>query len=434
MTEFKPLDIQIGSDTNIGGSRDNQDDFFQWTDPLNNICVICVLDGHGRDYGKIIAEEGKKAIVELLDSRGGELLGDAPAFLIQCFSHAHEAIKNALILKIAEYKWETRVTESGNLQMKKYSTSAWANIQGGTTCTIIAVVGRNVYTANVGDSSALLCTKYPILQKSLLNYIIDSSIPSGTILENELYDNSPTSSLEITPNHSANSKREFVRTKPFDLKYKYDNPRGSGLGHSYSQDVFKIDEATGEISLNEPTQGKYYYNTVRKDIASIVTTPDGSDSLAMTRALGDFNLKLFGVSELPEIQCFSVDEIFDRIKHNFQTSKILITSEIDDGEQTPTTSSVFTNPEATTEASISVGETERFCIVLASDGVWDNWIYDHVQKFVMDPSCIKAIEEKPEEGVQRVAKSFMGRNMMFSKKNFGSQADNATVIVMYLTR
>ena len=55
----------------------------------------------------------------------------------------------------------------------------------------------------------------------------------------------------------------------------------------------------------------------------------------------------------------------------------------------------------------------------------------------MDPSCIKAIEDKPEQGAQcgaqRVAKSFMGRNMTFSKKNFGSQADNATVIIMYLT-
>ena len=433
MSEFKPLDIQIGFDTDIGGSRDNQDDFFKWTNGSKDICVICVLDGHGKEYGKLVAEVGKRALIELLDSRGEELLGDVTAFLIECFSHANESIKNALVQLMGENKWEVQVSESGNIFVKKSEFSAWTRVQGGTTCTIVAVVGRNVYTANVGDSSALLCTKYPILQHSLLNYIVDSAIPSGTIIENELYDNSPTSSLEITPNHSANSKREFIRTRPLDLKYRYDSPRGFGSGHSYSKDVFKIDETTGEISLNEPVPGDHYYNTVRKDIASIVTTPDGLDSLAMTRSLADFNLKPFGVTELPEIQCFSVDEIFDRIKHNFQTSKTLITSEIDDCEQTPTSSSVFISPESS-EASVVVGETERLCIVLASDGVWDNWVYDYVQKFVMDPSCIRAIEEGPEEGAQRVAKSFMGRNMTFSKKNFGSQADNATVIIMYLTR
>jgi serine/threonine protein phosphatase PrpC len=74
------------------------------------------------------------------------------------------------------------------------------------------------------------------------------------------------------------------------------------------------------------------------------------------------------------------------------------------------------------------------CVVLCTDGVWDNWIYDHVCKFVMDTSCLNAIIADKEKGAARVAKSFMLRNQTFSRKNFGSQADNATGIVMYITQ
>ena len=72
------------------------------------------------------------------------------------------------------------------------------------------------------------------------------------------------------------------------------------------------------------------------------------------------------------------------------------------------------------------------CLVLSSDGVWDNWVYPDVTKFVMDQSCMKAVYGAAD-GANRVAKSFMTRNMLFSKRNFGSQADNATGIVLYIS-
>ena len=74
------------------------------------------------------------------------------------------------------------------------------------------------------------------------------------------------------------------------------------------------------------------------------------------------------------------------------------------------------------------------CVVLCTDGVWDNWIYDHVCKFVMDPSCLNAIVADTEKGAARVAKSFMLRNQTFARKNFGDGSDNATGIVMYITQ
>ena len=73
------------------------------------------------------------------------------------------------------------------------------------------------------------------------------------------------------------------------------------------------------------------------------------------------------------------------------------------------------------------------CVVLATDGVWDNWLYADVSRFVLDATCLKAVSEGVD-GAQRVAVSFIGRNAHYSKKNFGKSADNATAIVMYITR
>lgn len=72
------------------------------------------------------------------------------------------------------------------------------------------------------------------------------------------------------------------------------------------------------------------------------------------------------------------------------------------------------------------------CIVLATDGVWDNWAYEDVTRFVMDASCLNAINSGPD-GAERVAKAFMQRNTVYAKRNFGGQADNATGIVLYVS-
>lgn len=77
--------------------------------------------------------------------------------------------------------------------------------------------------------------------------------------------------------------------------------------------------------------------------------------------------------------------------------------------------------------------SSTLCLVLATDGVWDNWLYEDVNKFVMDPSCLGAVGAGAD-GAKRVTISFMQRNALYAKRNFGSSADNATGIVMYISR
>ena len=76
-------------------------------------------------------------------------------------------------------------------------------------------------------------------------------------------------------------------------------------------------------------------------------------------------------------------------------------------------------------------------IIPCVDGVWDNWKYEDVSQFVLDVSCLEAVlhpaAATPYTGIQRVSASFLHRNMIYSKHNFGSQADNATCIILLLS-
>lgn len=109
------------------------------------------------------------------------------------------------------------------------------------------------------------------------------------------------------------------------------------------------------------------------------------------------------------------------------------------------------------------------CVVISTDGIWDNWTYEDITKFVMDDSCTKAVLQTPPKywggptpeipeasdapssptkplptdaissspslsGSQRVANSLIKRNAIFARRNFGNDADNATGIVLYLAR
>lgn len=63
-------------------------------------------------------------------------------------------------------------------------------------------------------------------------------------------------------------------------------------------------------------------------------------------------------------------------------------------------------------------------------------MYEDVTKFVFHGSCIDAVMDRNNpngNGAVRVSQSFMNRNMIYSKRNFGISADNATAILLYVS-
>jgi hypothetical protein len=144
-------------------------------------------------------------------------------------------------------------------------------------------------------------------------------------------------------------------------------------------------------------------------------------------------INIIGVTHLPEIHRVELLPIFYALTSATASSASSSTA-------TSSSSSSSSSSSTASSASSSLSSSgpvdsiaqSTIAVVVATDGVWDNWLYEDVGRFILDASCLNAIAQA-HDGAQKVMTSFMIRNMQFSKKNFGNQADNATGIVLYLS-
>jgi len=414
------LKIQIGHDTDIGGNRDNQDRYSVFTAPEHDVCAISVADGHSAETGHFAADITKKCLEELLEKRLAELIENPVAFLEFCCDYIHEQIRIGLVEIMEKDGYKVKVDESGVILKNKHEFLGWNDLKGGTTFSIIVLIGRKIYMANVGDSSGLLCCKHPILKTSHIKYEKDAANPTKE-MRIEDTETSPSTHIELTRDHSPESIDEYTRMRTFkcsdekpnhaELLCVYDN---QNKHKSRCPNVFDISESGIPSIRKDDGSFEYYYKNVRKEKASYVSDRRGDNVLSVTRALGDFKLQTLGLSNKPEIQSIDLEPIFAQLKLQIDAVKVDI--------------------EKVDTETIKPIDSTTVCVVLCTDGVWDNWIYDHVCKFVMDPSCLNAVVADQEKGAARVAKSFMLRNQAFARKNFGDGSDNATGIVMYITQ
>jgi serine/threonine protein phosphatase PrpC len=375
------VNLQIGHDTDIGGCsyKPNQDRKIVIPFVEHDGCLIGVADGHGTK-GEIVAEIVEKSMNVLIKDKMAELLENPVQFLEYAFEYIHgEIIKD------------------------------FADFRCGTTFSLILVLDKKLWIANVGDSTGILCAKHPIFKQSHLKFEKDAAIPGKVVVPSD--DKLSEYIVLTSEGHSPENPEEYKRMRAFkpsdenpnhaELLCVYDKP---GRTKTLCPPVFNISE-DGEPTVR--TDITYYYvKNVRKEKAAYVSDRNGEYVLASTRALADNALNKLGVSHKPEISSMDLNVIFGELK--------------------------------AARASRQGGAVEEedpitVCAVLCSDGVWDNWIFEHVQKFVMDKSCLNAIVADKERGAQRVCKSFMLRNQAFANKNFGRNSDNATGIVMYIT-
>jgi serine/threonine protein phosphatase PrpC len=148
------LKWQIGFDTDIGGGRENQDDCFVWSRPDEGLCVLCVLDGHGREVGKIAAEAAKFKLINYFEENHSQLVTNAYDCLVEAHNVAHEFVKESFRIELTKQGFEViEHTTEGYLMKRRNSNQVWSCVHGGSSCSIVAIVGTDMYIANVGDSS-----------------------------------------------------------------------------------------------------------------------------------------------------------------------------------------------------------------------------------------------------------------------------------------
>lgn len=422
------LKIHIGSDSDIGGNPSQQDSYFILE--LNGATLIGMLDGHDPMYGGLASRTVKQFMEKFFTDNLMRLIEFPKEVLAEAFQLSHNAIRDAIKKSLEERGFNSvRIHKDGYIIYRHNINDKWSLSRGGTTCSIIAVIGRTLYSANVGDSIGMICTQNDILQESMISYIGDIDNPAKTVLFDKTEN---VSFLLLTQDHSPDNPIEYSRIiesgKKNDEKLLsvYDQ---INIYKYLCDKVFDINSETSELTKKD---GNKYYKNVRKEVATYITTWYDSgmysgfgdkmyypNAIATTRSLGDFYLVSCGLTYLPEIVSINLDEIFNKMRMNQEKkssaeSDISAASELDDIEK-------------------SSPDLQSICIVLGSDGLWDNWKFEHIKFFVHYPLCLQAIKDDPKNGANRVAKSLMSKNKDYAKKHFGNNTDNASGIVMYIT-
>merc|ERR1711991_638855 len=101
---------------------------------------------------------------------------DPLKYLAEALQQCHLEIKNAFRAELTKNGFEVSESPEGYLMKRRLaSQQSWLCVHGGTSCTVAALIGRVIYTANVGDSTAILCSSSSVLKSTHLVYIGDAA-------------------------------------------------------------------------------------------------------------------------------------------------------------------------------------------------------------------------------------------------------------------
>lgn len=127
---------QVAGETDIGGSNENQDEMFIWQRKQLGLCVIGVLDGHGRDVGRTAAVAGSDYLQQYFDKHHLELFSSPVQCLEQAFVEAHDHIKMAFKYVLNSQGWEVTERNGYLVKWKDNNQRKWQCVHGGTSCSI----------------------------------------------------------------------------------------------------------------------------------------------------------------------------------------------------------------------------------------------------------------------------------------------------------
>lgn len=379
-TQNRPT-INASASTDIGGGSDNEDQYSILYFEFNShtIRILIILDGHGGMNGRFVSEIAKIFLEKYFSENILLLLENTPECLNIAYSLTNDEIRNSL--KEKTLKENRIVKEVDGYLTSGYNSYSQSLIYGGTTCTIAVIIDNiHTYVSNVGDSDAILFTTSNSSSKVI------TDVKDDAINFQINYDENISNIHIITGNHSAENINEFIRVTENcknSLRFEYDKHYPKGYSNIYEKNVDDNYHITGK--------GNYVKN-VRNEFGSIVSAPKSSlfdSSLSMTRSLGDFYLQKYGVSYIPSIKYVNLSKIFE--------------------------------------------ESPIFSMLIASDGVWDNWTYETISKFILNEDYLNRINND-EDISQEVCNSLIAKNDELGRKHFGTSRDNATAILVYLKK
>ena len=172
---------------------------------------------------------------------------------------------------------------------------------------------------------------------------------------------------------------------------------------------YEIDDAEERRARQVGTPAK----NVRGELPALLLTPKADprfaamepQSLAVTRAIGDFYMHTFGVSCEPEVRVIDLEA---------KRSELIARHAASGG-----------GGSRRWMGSSGASASAQLTLILASDGIWDLWEADDVFEAIAEPVG-------PGEPSTARARSFLEASVERGAECFGSSADNMTAIVIHL--
>lgn len=449
--DYRTTRVSVSAITDPGGpGRVNQDAYFTLCDEASGAMVLGIFDGHGKETGCEAANSAKmffKNQFEGYSKADYARLEENPERVFQqMYVSCHLLLRGVLRSDYERRGYEvTEVYPAGFLMRKDRNTHEYACIRGGTTVTVVVILdgGRKIITSNVGDSTAILGVDRPVLRSTHLKVFGDNS---GTRTDNDQRKSDADSAREestlvLTGDHAADSESEFQRVRTMDrckndtkmpaLRFLYDtaDPRNKRMP------IFHVSH---QDEVGKHANGDYYKN-VRDEWATVVAAPADSrfpDALAFTRSVGDFHMHAYGVCCEPTVTQVSLESILDKY---WQTQR----SNQEDAQEAPYDHTTDDSSDNNAISPISIDSCPvthhdkpsslHFMLVVASDGIWDNWKYSELFSYLLGhPDSSKAAQPRISDPIDKVAGMLMNANLRRAATIFGDQADNMTAVLCHL--
>jgi len=383
--------VRFTHEGGLGGQgKENQDASFVGR-PSADVTVFAVLDGHGKQYGRLAAQTAARCMKTFLCGHHRWLLAEPEECLRLAFREAHFAIRAAILrsdpmLRLHQsgqappYILQWMATDQDEHGEPVYK---WDAVDGGTTVTVVVVLrGENAIVATVGDSAAVLLSR------------------DGTGMRQ---------SEQLVAEHSPTNLAEYVRMRAVatgKVKFVYDCP-------DFEEFSIFCEDTHGNTKLDLNSQRladehEVMFKNGRDDRFTLVVIPEEEISLGelagvpsaagaaqktlveeqmitMTRSLGDFFPHRYGVTWEPELRVLPL---------------------------------------------ASVGKNCTWpLLLLASDGIWDIWDFDEVSDRLVAPA---ASRPQSADQLRLRADTFFEETRRKGNDYFGEAADNLTGILVDL--
>ena len=368
-----PAPLAGATATDIGGSAENQDRGVIYTAPDGTTYAV-VADGHG-PHGTRSAQWATEWLVA----------HPTAPLTAATFALIDEHIRTQLIAHLEATR--TAYVQFGRaLYTPGFYGTRGLPIRGGTTFSVAAVSpdGR-VSAAHVGDSDI-------------------------HVFDDPAYGGHPTG-VSLTGDHTPACRAEFERIRvthpgsrfimeasavglPASMNRQVWVPTGGAplMMVNPSGVIVPAASAAG-VAVELNPAGPFNFSDVREGWAAYLRTPDDAEGLAMTRALGDFNLQLMaGVSTVPHCQELPAIEHAAQLPH---------------GE-------------------MGHGSGQERVVVVASDGFWDIVHYMEAGEVIWQAAnrgCGAAAAEATAAALIALAKAK-------TLERLGAPGDNITVSVV----